>query len=131
RRRREDGRDAGRGRDRQGGDGPGLARGRRAAAGGGGRGADGTGGERGGRHRGAGGGSRSGTSDCSQAGTSAGPRERGAGSGTLHRSAARRYASEGLPAAETDREARGGRPHAGDRDRSGRARDEPGTASSA
>src|SRR5205807_165297 len=73
RRRREDGRDAGRGRDRQGGDGPGRARGRRAAAGGGGRGADGTGGERGGRHRGAGGGSRSGTSDCSQAGTSAGP----------------------------------------------------------
>src|SRR5205085_662826 len=54
RRRREDGRDAGRGRDRQGGDGPGRARGRRAAAGGGGRGADGTGGERGGRHRGAG-----------------------------------------------------------------------------
>src|SRR5204863_359387 len=49
-RRGEGGRHAGRGRDRQGGDGPGGTGGRPAAAGSGGRGADGPGGERGGGH---------------------------------------------------------------------------------
>src|SRR5437773_995647 len=51
RRRREGGRDAGRGRDGQGGDGPDRPRRRRAPAGGGDRGADRASGERRGRHR--------------------------------------------------------------------------------